>query len=126
MDPYDETPERIQASYQKYQKEPNNPAHSLAIATLYEQQKEYANALPWLECAFDLRQRRDSVLEGRILAARIQALKKEIAQLQAELNSEKDPSERVEYQKATDQKLDELNDLLKIRKERNHDSDLSN
>ena len=127
MDPYDNTDERIQASYQKYQKDPADPAHSLAIATLYEQREEYANSIPWLEHALYLvRQRGDSVLEGRILDAQIRALKQDLAQFQAALDAENAPENRAQGHKSIDEKLDELNALLKMQKGRGRDPDQSN
>jgi hypothetical protein len=128
MDPFDDDniEERIQTSYGKFQKEPNNPAHSLAIATLYEQRREYANAIPWLENALFLRPRGDSVLEGRILEARIRALKDELGGLQAALETEHLFLSPAQVRTTIDQKLDELNSLLKVQNERRRDPEPDN
>jgi hypothetical protein len=114
----DSVEEQIQAHYQKFQREPGNPKHALAIASLYEKRKEYANAVPWFQHAFDVSGRVDSSLERRILDLSIQAGKDEITDLQAAVDAEKTPADKVDYQKAMDKKLDELNRLLKVRKQR--------
>ncbi len=117
MDSDDNIEEQIQAHYQKWERERSNPKHALAIATLYEQRKEYANAVPWFQHAFDVGGRVDVSLERRILDLCIQAGKDEIASIQAAADAEKTPECQVDYQKAIDKKLDELNHLLKVRKQ---------
>ena len=112
----DSIEEQIQAHYQKFQREPGIPRHALAIGNLYEKRKEYANAVPWFQHAFDVGGQVDVSLERRILDLCIQAGKDEIADLQAAVDAEKTPAGKVDYQKAMDKKLDELNRLLKVRK----------
>jgi len=109
--------EQIQAAYQKWEQERSNPKHSLIIAELYEQRKEYANAIPWFQHAFDVGGRVDTSLERHILDLSIQAGKDEIASMQAAVDAEKTPECLVDHQKAIDKKLDELNRLLKVRKQ---------
>jgi hypothetical protein len=126
MNDDDSIEQQMQTHYQKFQREPGNPKHSLAIATLYEQRKEYANAIPWFQSAFEMGGCVDGTLEIRILDLRIYALEEELAGLQRELDSEDDSESRAKFQAAIDRLLEELHSLLVIRKERKHDPDQSN
>jgi tetratricopeptide (TPR) repeat protein len=106
---------QIQAHYAKFQREPSNAGHSLAIAELYEKRREYADALPWFERAFDLGGRVDCVLERRILDMRILGLKEEIAGVQRGVEAEEDPANQAKLRALIDRLLEGLRGLIRER-----------
>ena len=120
MDSDDQIEQQIQAHYEKFQQDRLNPKHSLAIADLYEQRKEYANAVPWIQCAFEQGGSVDHALEDRILDLQIFALKQELTGLQGHEGAvlKYEPESLPELKAAVDKKLGELNKLLKVRKQR--------
>jgi hypothetical protein len=115
----DDDIEQIQAHYERFQKEPTDPKHSLAIANLYEKRKEYANAIPWFQDAFDKGGCVDCALERHILDLRILGTKEEIAGLQHYLESESDPEDQAKVKASIDGLLEELRRLLLLREKQN-------
>jgi hypothetical protein len=117
----DSIEEQIQAHYQKFQQEPCDPRHALAIASLYEKRREYANAVPWFEAAFDLGGRVDASLERRVFEMKVGVLKQQIAELQQELEAEDDPEDQAGFKARIDGLLEELNGLLVLQKKQEQD-----
>jgi len=113
----DDIEEQIQRAYQAYQKDPGNPAHSLTIGQLYEKRKEYVNALPWFESAFDSGGRVDAALELHIVTLRTRALADEIEGFRQYLAREDDPEIQETIKAKIDSMLDALNALLKQKKD---------
>jgi hypothetical protein len=117
----DSIEEQIQAHYQKFQREPGNPRHAFAIGNLYEKRNEYANAVPWLQHAFDVGGQVDGTLETRILDLRLRSLKQQISEFRAELEAEDDPESQAEFRAKIDGLLEELQDALLLQKKRKDD-----
>ena len=103
--------EQIQRNFQKHQAEPNSPIHSKAIAQLFLQKNDFANAIDWFTHSYESGNRVDSSLEKTIGDLRLRKTEGELQQLRATLAASTDPEEQAQQQAAIDQKETELNQV---------------
>ena len=101
--------DQIQVNFQKHQADPGNPVYPKAIAALYVQRNEFANAIPWYEAAFAAGGGIDSSLEKTIGDLKIQHGLGEVHELRERLAQETDPAAQAEAQAALEAKETELN-----------------
>ena len=103
--------EQIQINYQKHQAEPTNPAYSKAIAKLFVQKNDYANAIPFYQHAFEVENKIDTSLEKIIGDLKLKKAEQELQKLRAALATQTDPDQQAQYQAEIDQKEKELNEV---------------
>jgi tetratricopeptide (TPR) repeat protein len=103
--------EQIQLNFQKHRAAPDNPVYPKAIAKLYEQRNEFANAIPWYQAAYEIGGSIDSSLEKTMGDLQIRAGEQEIQQMQEEMAQQADPEVVAQYQATIEQKETALNAL---------------
>jgi tetratricopeptide (TPR) repeat protein len=103
--------EQIQINFKKHEAEPNNPAHSKAIAQLYVQKSDFGSAIPWYEHAFEAGGKIDSALEKSIGDLRLKKVEQELQAARAALAQAATPEEQAQNQAAIDEKEKELNEV---------------
>jgi tetratricopeptide (TPR) repeat protein len=103
--------DQIEINYKKHEEEPNNPAHSKAIAALLIQRNDYGAAIPWYEHAFAAGGGTDSSLEKTIGDLRLKNVEQELQQLQAQLAEATEPETQQQLQEALALKETELNEV---------------
>jgi tetratricopeptide (TPR) repeat protein len=103
--------EQIRLKSEKHQAEPANPAHPKAIAELYVQKNDYANAITWYQKAFELGGKVDSSLEKTIGDLRLRKVEKEMQELSQALAGETDPGQQAAAEAALKEKKKELDDV---------------
>ncbi len=103
--------EQIGLNFEKHQAEPTNPAHSKAIAKLFEQRNDYGSAVQWYEHAFEAGGRIDSSLEKTIGDLRLKKTEQELTALRNELAEQTDPELQAQTQATLELKEKELNEV---------------
>jgi tetratricopeptide (TPR) repeat protein len=102
---------QIQINFAKHQAQPDNPAHSKAIAQLFVQKNDYDSAIQWYTHAFETGKKSDSSLEKIIGDLRLKKVEQEITALRGELATATDPEIQAHAQTALEQKEKELNEV---------------
>jgi tetratricopeptide (TPR) repeat protein len=103
--------DQIQVNYAKHQAEPENPAHSKAIAKLFEQRNDYGSAASWYQHAFDAGGGIDSSLEKTVGDLKLKKVEQDLQVLHQQLEEQTDPDEQAQTQAALAEKEKELNDV---------------
>jgi tetratricopeptide (TPR) repeat protein len=103
--------EQIRFHSEKQQAEPANPAHAKAVAQLYLQKNDYANAITWYQSAFELGGRVDSSLEKTVGDLKLRKVEKEMQELSHSQAGESDPAQQAALTAALKEKKKELDDV---------------
>ena len=103
--------EQIRLNGEKHQADPNNPAYPKAIAQLYLQKDDYANAVLYFQASFDLGGKVDSSLEKIIGDLKLKKVEKEMQALNDTLAEQTDPEQVAAYTTAIQEKKKELDDV---------------
>jgi tetratricopeptide (TPR) repeat protein len=102
---------QIQALYVKHQEEPTNPLHSRAIANLFLQKNDYANAILFFQHAFEAGGKIDNAIEKQISDLKLKQSEQELQQLRDVLAQETDPEKRAELEAGVAQKQIEMDQV---------------
>jgi len=103
--------EQIQLNYEKHQAEPANPAHSKAIAQLFLQKNDYAQAVVFFQHSFEAGGKVDSALEKTIGDLRLKQAEQELQALVKAQAAAPDPESQASFQLEIDAKVNELNEV---------------
>jgi tetratricopeptide (TPR) repeat protein len=100
--------EQIALNYAKYQEQPENPAHSKAIARLFEQKNDFTSAIDWYQASFEAGGKTDPALEKIIGDLKMKKSEQELQQLQEEMAQQTDPEAQKPLAAAIEQKQQEM------------------
>jgi len=103
--------EQIRLNDEKHQADPANPAYPKAMAQLYLQKDDYANAILYYQAAFDLGGKVDSSLEKIIGDLKLRKVEKEMQELNETLAEQTAPEQQAAYTAAIQEKKKELDDV---------------
>ena len=102
---------QIAEYFAKHEADPNNGAISKAIAQLYVQKNDYANAIPWYVHAFEAGGRVDTAIEKIIGDMKLRNADQELTALTAAAADAPDPEAQQQYAIAIEQKKTEIDQV---------------
>lgn len=103
--------EQIALNFTKHEAEPNNPVHPRAIAMLFVQKNDLAQAIIWYQYAFDVGGKVDSSLEKTIGDLKLKKTEQELQELVAAHAQPTDPEQQAQYAAAIEAKKNEINEV---------------
>jgi tetratricopeptide (TPR) repeat protein len=103
--------QQIAEYFAKHEADPNNGAISKAIAQLYVQKNDYANAVPWYEHAFEANGRVDTAIEKIIGDLKLRHAEQELLALTTAAADAADPEAQQQFAIAIEQKKTEMDQV---------------